>query len=197
VIASALPAYLNEVENAFDSADEASSNCDFNVQFTNDVDLTKDQVKFIQQRINQVFSQVKGPQGGTLGVNFRFSGQADASLSVTNAGWITNFLLGSPMGVQGGAWGAPKVYWNNLPSGFSGKETATMAGSVGSHELAHVWLGGDLPYNASDVNLMMYDTAPLGAQVDALLNPNSSLWRMTRGQVGTLLTDCREAHPRR
>lgn len=172
------------------------SQCDFNVLLNNDIGLGQNMITAIENRINQIFSATPSPSGDTVGINFVSSGQADTSLTITNASWFTNMVLGSPYGVQGGFWGAPKVYANNLPSSFPTSDTANQMGGVGAHELAHVWLGGDLPYNTTDPNLMMFDTAPPEAQLGALINTNSALWKVTANQVADLYSKCSKKPPK-
>jgi hypothetical protein len=41
---------------------------------------------------------------------------------------------------------------------------------------------------------MMFDSAPDMAQLGALINPNSALWKLTPNQVGTLFLKCKNAH---
>jgi RHS repeat-associated protein len=175
--------------------------CDFNVQFNNDAGLGDNQTTAIQQRINQIYGAVASPSGDTVGVKFNFSGKADATLTATNASWFTNLLwkrsgkLG-PLGSEGGLWGPPKIYMNNLPTGFPAADTAMQAGGVGAHELAHLLLGSpDLPYDASNPNLLMFYTAPEEAQFGALVHPESALWKLTSDQVSTLFRKCSKAHP--
>jgi hypothetical protein len=43
--------------------------------------------------------------------------------------------------------------------------------------------------------MMMFDSAPDAAQLSAIPNPASALWRFTSSQVGTLFSKCRKAHP--
>jgi RHS repeat-associated protein len=171
------------------------THCNLNVQFNNSAGLTSDQVTSIEQRIAQLFGATQSPGGDSVGINFTFTGQADSSLTVfSNASWFTKFVFNNPMGAEGGAWGAPTVYWSNTQA-YNPYGTAVLAGSIGAHELAHALLGvGDLPYNASNPNMMMYDSASATAQGSANSDPNSPLWQFTPSQVATLLGKCAKAH---
>ena len=170
-------------------------NCNFNVTLNNQAGLTSDQVNAIEQRIDEIFGATKSANGDTVGINF--GGPPDASLDIKNAGSLITWLHTSGRltiwGYEGGLFGAtPSLYWNVVQS-TNPQGATTFAGSYGAHEIAHRLLGvGDLGYDSSAKNIMMFDKAPVDAQYAALLDPNSSMWSFTPGQIGTLFQKCQD-----
>ncbi|MGB0036065.1 MAG: RHS repeat-associated core domain-containing protein [Candidatus Acidiferrales bacterium] len=162
--------------------------CTLNIQINNKAGMSPDSLSGIEGRIASTFGNTSSP----VAVNFSFTGTPDATLNVTNAGWVTN-LLGSPQGSQGGFWGSPSVYVNNFPNNIA---SSANLGSVGAHELTHQLLGiGDTKYDSKNPDLMMFDDAPASAQVDAFLNPLSPLWRLSPSEASDLLKKCQMLHP--
>ena len=171
--------------------------CKFNVQLTNNAGLTADQINSVEQRIQQLFGATKSPASDSVGVNFSFSGKPDATLNIRNSPF---FVPGSIFGVQGRGWN-PTVFWDSARA-YNSDSTTTFGGSVGAHELAHQflakfpwWGSSDLSYDKNSANMMMFDSAPDLAQLDAVSNPASPLWRFSPSQVATLFSKCRSAHP--
>jgi len=173
----------------YSRAGSGPGGCTLNIRVTNTAGVSQDILSGIEGRIAATFGNTDSP----VAVDFGYEGTPDATLDVTNAGWFTNLVLGSPFGSEGGFWGSPSIYATNGPDNVN---TSANLGSVGAHELAHDLLGvGDQPYDADAPNLMMYDSAPVPAQTAALLDPSSALWKLSSKQAAALLKKCRSLHP--
>jgi RHS repeat-associated protein len=161
--------------------------CSFNVQFINDAGLTNAQVTAAEQQINALLGSVASANGDTVGINWVTSGQTDATLTATNQSSLSSLLYGPTMGIY--SWWpplSPRVWVNNLPA----YSAPGLVGSVGLHELAHYWLGREQPYNAANLNTLMFDNMTPDTQTAALLNPNSNVWKLTPSQIGSLFQKC-------
>jgi RHS repeat-associated protein len=191
---------LNDPCNVVDPLGLAQ--CNFKIGLVNDVskDFNKDKVKALENQINQILGATTttgDSKGDTVGIQFVDSGKTAATLTITNASVVTNFLLGSPMGVEGGFWGGPKIYFNNIPDNL---RTPQMLAGVGSHELAHKLLGeADQDYDPKNPNTMMYDKASEDVQFNALThltdpkNPKiDPIFKLTKDQVKALFRKCQD-----
>jgi hypothetical protein len=164
----------------------------------NAANLSADQISAIEQRIQELFGATLSPNGDAVGISFSFTGKADSSLTIfSNASWYMN-LWGSPFGAETLLL-SPRIYWNNMQP-YAPYGTAAFAGGVAAHELAHDLFGsplfgtGDLKYDSSAPNMMMFDNAPDLAQLDAISNPGSELWQFTPDQVASLYSKCKSRH---
>lgn len=175
--------------------------CRLKVQLINDVGLTSGQVNSTEKVIQQVFGQTTDPDGNSVGIDFTDK-NPDATLSITNASSVMNFILSIggledvPFGCEGGMCGAPSVYWNNLAGYLGGTSNLgvllTAVGHVGSHELGHELGLGEERYDSKNPNIMEFDYAPEANQLAAIsLENQSKLWHFDAVQMKELFENCK------
>jgi hypothetical protein len=144
--------------------------------------------------MQNIYSGITGASGNSVGLSFEFSGEADATLILANAGaWINKNPLFGPLtfGMEA-FWLTPRVFINNIKAQAPGQGALNFAGSVGAHEISHRLLrSGDLLYDSNNLNIMMYNNLPNEAMAYATDQLNSAAWQFTTQQIDDLFAKCK------
>jgi RHS repeat-associated protein len=161
--------------------------CTLNIAINYNANLSVAQKTALQNQINALF-------GPSVSANFSFSGAAQYTLNVNNAG--PNDPPGD-LGDSGYAPGSNFLWANRISrtfSGIGGGRIGTIMGTVGAHELVHAITNiGDPPFNTQNPNdLMTTDSNPNKGMVRTQLARN--LLRLTDKEKGELLAAC-QRHP--
>ena len=169
------------------------TSCKFNVKVNNNAGLNSDQINAVEQEIQAIFASTTGPNGESVGINFVSGGQADATLNLTQSGWLINTFAPGTFGTNSWLWGT-NVYVNQVQAYHPGLGVPFVVGGAGAHELIHKFTGwGDSnSYDSYAPNALMWDVAP-NDQVSAALNsnPNSPLWLPSQMQVAKMFSGCK------
>jgi hypothetical protein len=157
--------------------------CNLNILVNNNVNLTAAQKTAIQNQINAIF-------GPDVVANFNFSGVAQFTLNVNNAGpGVDSNELGSSNHTA-----TSNFVWANHISQLFPTNAATVMGTMGAHELFHAITNTfDVPFSKNaPTDLMAMDNNPNDKLARNQLN--HGVLALTPKEKAALLAAC-QTHP--